>query len=188
MFNIAEMENKRGKKLGMEVGTTRERILVALCMYAYGSNSVEFPPTTSPELDVIVCGQNLSIKTKSGKGCSGVKLLWASDWIRMNRFVEDFKPNSDLLYVNIVWNSNGGVFLIPKKAQRDVLDSLGSKFFKLPKRGTNPHGVEFSKDAMRCMQEHQSVLSISVRWKRDESLLGERASYERWIELWDTLA
>ena len=43
LFNLVELENKRGKKLGMEVGTARERVIIALFMYVYGQDSIEIP-------------------------------------------------------------------------------------------------------------------------------------------------
>ena len=79
LFNMVELENRRGNKLGMEVGTARERVLIALFMYVYDSRSIEFPPSTSPELDVYVNNQPLSIKTKMSKGLSGVKFVWTVD-------------------------------------------------------------------------------------------------------------
>ena len=60
LFNMVELENRRGNRLGMEVGTARERVLIALLMYVYGYKSVEFPPSNSPELDVL-CQQPTAI-------------------------------------------------------------------------------------------------------------------------------
>ena len=188
LFNMAELENKRGNKLGMEVGTTRERVIIALFMYAHGQNAVEFPPTTSPELDAVVCGQEVSIKTKSTKGYNGVKLYWASDWGKMDAFVHSFAPSSDLLYVQILWGDTGGFYLIPRDVQQEVLNQLDEGFFKIPKRNTNPRGVEFSKAAMQHLLEHRQTLSLPIYWKRDQSLLVERALYGRWIDLWDSLS
>ena len=188
LFNIVELENRRGNKLGMEVGTARERVLIALFMYVYGNRSVEFPPSTSPELDIIVKGHPLSIKTKSSKGFTGIKLIWTVDWQKVHEFARSFAPQSDLLYVNIVWNADGGFFLIPKGVQNEILERIGrTTFMKLPSLGTNPRGVELSAEALRRMTEHKETLSLVIHWRRDPSLLVERALYGRWIDLWDTL-
>ena len=188
LFNMVELENRRGKKLGMEVGNARERVIIALLMYVYGRDAVEFPPSTSAELDVIVNENPISIKTKSTKGFSGVKMSWTVDWEKANTFIDQFQAQSDLLYINILWNDYGGFFIIPKKAQQIALKHFGPKdFFKLPKQKTNPRGVELSSSAMQFLQQHEDTHLIDIYWERDSSLLVERALYGRWIELWDTL-
>ena len=188
LFNMVELENRRGKKLGMEVGTARERVLIALFMYVYESRNIAFPPSTSPELDVLIKGRPVSIKTKSSSGLSGVKLVWTVDWTKIEEFLASYRPGSDLLYVNILWGKTGKLFLIPKRVQENTLQKLGIRgYTKVPPRGTNPRGVEISSDAMRSLQNHPSTQSIPIEWKRDKSLLVERALYGRWIELWDSL-
>ena len=188
LFHLVELENKRGNKLGMEVGTARERVIIALLMYVYGQDSIEFPPSTSAELDVIVEGSPLSIKTKSNKGFSGVKLIWTVDRGKIKQFVKLFKPQSDLLYINVIWNKDGKFFLIPRSVQEKAITDLGrDRFFKLPKQNTNPRGVELSGEAMQYLQENEETKSINIFWKREPSLLGERSLYRRWIDLWDTL-
>lgn len=189
LFNIAELENRRGNGLGMEVGTARERILVALLMYVYGSDNVTFPPTNSPEMDVLVNQHPVSIKTKTGKSLSGIKLVWTVDWSKIIVFQDSYRPSSDILYVNINWGDSGGFHLIPLLSQRDIFDKLTAKdYMKLPKQGTNPRGVEISKNAMELLLAHPDSLSLDIQWKRDASLLGEQWTlYRRWVELWDTL-
>lgn len=110
LFNMVELENKRGKKLGMEVGTARERVIIALCMYAYGDDKVKFPASTSHERDVIVNNRSLSIKTKSGAGCSGVKLSWTVDREKAQAFAKKFRPQSDMLYINSGLEKTGRIF------------------------------------------------------------------------------
>ena len=188
LFNMVELENRRGNKLGMEVGTARERVLIALFMYVYGSDAVRFPPSTSHELDVLVNGDPVSIKTKSGRGTSGVKLIWTVDWDKIDEFVETYRPTSDLLYVNIVWGEVGKFFVVPRQVQERVLIELGvEQYVKLPRRGTNPRGVEISKDAMLLLQEDPQTQHLEISWQRDPSLLVERTLYDRWITLWDAL-
>ena len=188
LFNMVELENRRGKKLGMEVGTARERVLIALFMYVYGDDSVEFPPSPMPELDVKVNSHPISIKTKSSKGFSGVKLVWTVDWASVDKFVSNYKPCSDMLFINIIWGGQGGFFLIPLAVQKEVLSRLGKeRFMKIPPRGTNPRGIELSSEAMRLMQAHKMTQNINIAWHRDKSLLVERALYRRWIELWNAL-
>lgn len=188
LLNMVELENKRGNKLGMEVGSARERVIIALFMYIYGNRSVALPPTTDFEHDAIVNGCPVSIKTKSSKSLGGVKLSWTVDWDKVDKFVSTYSPGSDLLYVNILWGSKGGFFLIPKDVQTETLEALGrEEFFKLAKRGTNPRGIELSSKAMKFYQAHKDTRVLVVDWKRDPSLLVERALYGRWVDLWDCL-
>ncbi len=163
LFNMVELENRRGKKLGMEVGTARERVLIALLMYVYGSDLVEFPESTAPELDVWVNHIPLSIKTKMNSVFSGVKLAWTVDWHAVNKFHSTYSPQSDMLFVSINWGTDkGGFFLFPKSTQQQVFNDLGrSSYIKLPKRGTNPRGVELSADAMRALQAHNGYATLT---------------------------
>ena len=188
LFNMVELENRRGKRLGMEVGTARERVIIALFMYVYGFDKIEFPATTSPELDVLVNGHPVSVKTKSTSGFSGVKLVWTVDWDATDSFLESYYPKSDLLYINILWGKTGSFNLIPQHVQADLLEEIGIEgYTKVLPRGTNPRGVEFSGEALRRLVGHQSTQSLQIAWNRDPSLLTERALYGRWIELWDSL-
>ena len=188
LFNLVELENRRGNKLGMEVGTARERVLIALFMYVYGRTSVEFPPSTSPGLDVMVNSQPVSIKTKSSGGLSGVKLVWTVDWEAIDAFLAAYRPVSDLLYVSIIWGKTGSFSLIPQHVQAQTLQEIGIEgYVKVPPRGTNPRGVEISSAALGLLLRHHQTQSLPIAWNRDPSLLGERALYDRWIGLWDTL-
>lgn len=72
LFQIAEVESSRARKVGMEVGSMRERILIALLIYKFGEENVETEiPITEPEVDVKLFGYPVSIKTITGTG--GVK-------------------------------------------------------------------------------------------------------------------
>ncbi len=80
MFQLAELESSRAGKIGMEVGSLRERIIVALLIYKFGEANVETEiPITEPEVDVKLFGEPVSIKTITGKGFGGVILVWPAD-------------------------------------------------------------------------------------------------------------
>ena len=64
LFQLAELESSRTGKIGMEIGSVRERILIALLMYKFGIDIVDPDiPITAPEVDVYVNNTPLSIKT-----------------------------------------------------------------------------------------------------------------------------
>lgn len=53
LFQLAELESSRAGKTGMEVGSVRERIVVALLIYKFGEANVETEiPITESEVDV----------------------------------------------------------------------------------------------------------------------------------------
>ena len=63
-YQVAELESSRAGKIGMEVGSLREKIIVALLIYKFGEKNVEtYIPITEPEVDVRLFGQPVSIKT-----------------------------------------------------------------------------------------------------------------------------
>lgn len=74
LFQLADLEASRAGKVGMEVGSIREKILVALLIYKFGETNVETTiPITEPEIDVRLFGEPVSIKTITG--AAGVKLV-----------------------------------------------------------------------------------------------------------------
>lgn len=80
LFQLAELESSRAGKIGMQVGSLRESIIVALLIHKFGEENVETEvPITEPEIDVKLFGQPISIKTITGKWFSGVKINWTVD-------------------------------------------------------------------------------------------------------------
>ena len=74
LFYLAELESSRAGKLGMEVGSVREKIITSLFLYKFGIDNVQTElPITESEIDVIVFDTPISIKTITGKNFSGVK-------------------------------------------------------------------------------------------------------------------
>ncbi len=66
LFQLAELESSRAGKTGMEVGSVRERIVVALLIYKFGETNVETEiPITEPEVDAKLFGEPVSIKIKN---------------------------------------------------------------------------------------------------------------------------
>ena len=41
LFQLAELESSRAGKVGMEVGSMREKVLIALLIYKFGEKNVE---------------------------------------------------------------------------------------------------------------------------------------------------
>lgn len=183
LFQLAELENSRAGKTGMEVGSIRERIIVALLIYKFGEANVKTEiPITEPEVDVKLFGEPLSIKTITGKSFGGVKLIWTVDALKAKEFHENYYPRCDILLVKINWGGEGGFYYIPLEAQKSLFNRIGrEKYIELPKPGTNPRGVEITKEALSSLVEDNMSRRILINWQRTKI---EFNLYKRWIDLW----
>jgi hypothetical protein len=183
LFQLAELESSRAGKTGMEVGSVRERIIVGLLIYKFGEENVETEiPITEPEVDVKLFGKPVSIKTITGKSFSGVKLIWTVDAQKAKGFSENYFPHCDILLIQINWNDVGRFYYIPLEVQKKVFDEMGREnYIKLPKQGTNPRGVEITKEALLSLVEDSMSKSIIINWQKTEI---EFNPYKRWVDLW----
>ncbi len=183
LFRIAELECSRAGKIGMQVGSVRESIIVSLLIYKFGESDVQTDiPITEPEVDVKLFEQPISIKTITGKGLSGVKLVWTVDAQNAREFQENYYPSSDVLFVQIVWGGTGGLYFIPLEAQRHLLENIGSeRYIKLPKSGTNPRGAEITKEALLSLIQSKKVKVIEIYWRKPEI---DYHPYKRWVDYW----
>lgn len=191
LFSIAELESSRAGKIGMEVGSTREKILIALLIYKFGERNVETKiPITETEVDVRLFGQAVSIKTITGEG--GVKVIWTVDAPKALEFFKTYNPSCEILLAQIKWDLSekeinhgvhpGGLFLIPVVVQKKVLSQIGKdRYLKLPKVGTNPRGVEISKEGLEMLLQDKESKCIQVVWRH---LNIEYNPYKRWVDYW----
>jgi hypothetical protein len=187
LFQLAELESQRNGKVGMEVGSSRERILIALLMYKYGLDDVNPDiPITESQFDVFVKGQPVSIKTvttKNDKWNNGVKLSWTVDKISADKFGASYLPSCDILLAQIQWESLGNLFLIPIQAQSDILNAIGrEKYLKLPKLDTNARGVELTSVALASLTQHPLTKKIEIFFVRKN--VDYRQIYTKWLEAW----
>jgi len=159
LFQLAEIDNSKDGKLGMEIGSARERIVIALLIYKFSDEFVKTDiPITKKETDVIVFDEPISIKTVTNKKIVGVKLIWTVDAQKSIEFINKYTPECDILLVHIKWNTQGAMYLINKETQLELLKKEGKEFyFKLPKKGTNPRGVEITNQAINQLVEHPST-------------------------------
>jgi len=183
LFQLAELESSRAGKIGMEVGSLRERIIIALLIYKFGEVNVETNiPITEPEVDVKLFGKPISIKTITGKGFSGVKLIWTVDAQKAKEFRETYYPHCDIILIQISWGSIGGFYYIPVEAQRELFDKIGrNRYIKLPKPGTNPRGVEITKEALSSLVKDNLSKVIEINWQKTKV---DYDPYKRWVDYW----
>jgi hypothetical protein len=182
LFQLAELESSRAGKAGMEVGSLREKIIVALLIYKFSEENVETGIPNETEIDVKLFGEPISIKTKKGKGFSGVKLKWTVDTQKAREFRESYIPHYDILFIQINWDDMGGFYYIPLSAQTRLFETIGREnYIKLPKAGTNPRGVEITKEALSKLVRDNESRKIPIKWQRTKIAFNP---YQRWVELW----
>jgi len=183
LFQLAELESSRAGKIGMEVGSLRERIIVALLIYKFGEENVETKiPITEPEVDAKLFGQPVSVKTFTGKGFSGVKLIWTVDAQKAKEFQATYYPHCDILLAQINWNKKGGFYYIPLEVQERLFDKIGKgKYIKLPKPGTNPRGVEITEEALEALTMHKESKVIEIYWQKAKI---DYNPYKKWVDYW----
>lgn len=186
LFHLAELESSRAGKIGMEVGSVREKIIVALLIYIFGEENVKTEiPITEAEIDVEVYGNPISIKTITGKTPTGIKLIWTVDAAKSKEFSETYLPSCDMIFIHINWDNGGGLYFIPKETQLEVLEIIGrASYIKLPKAGTNPRGVELNRQALQKLLQHKDILDIPIYWKKE---MIDFKPFKRWIELWEQM-
>jgi len=183
LFQLAEIESSRAGRIGMEVGSLRERIVVALLIYKFGEENVDMEiPITEPEVDVRLFGSPIAIKTITSTKFGGVKLIWTVDIQKARDFRESYCPSYDMLFIQINWDDYGGFYYIPLKVQRKLFNRIGRDvYIKLPKPGTNPRGVEIDGEALKTLAEDKETIAIDIQWQRSKI---ECNPYKRWVDYW----
>jgi len=193
MFFLAELEMSKGGRVGMEVGTIREQIIVALLIHKFGRDNIGIPNINSADFDLQLFGKPLSIKTVSKRiprkiqrlSGSGIKLIWTVDWEKVEEFVKNYSPNSELILIEVVWGETGGFYYIPLEVQHEIFNDLKGEYLYKHRKGTNPRGVEISNKALKKLIDHKETLCIQIRWEKPEVEGLIYKPYERWIELWE---
>ncbi len=183
LFHLAELEASRAGRVGMEVGSIREQILIALLVYKFGEENVDTNISiTKREIDVKLFGKPISIKTITG--FRGIKLVWTVDPEKVKQFVRKYRPKYDLLLAQVKWGAAGGLFLFPVEVQRDIFDELGrDAYIKTPKPGTNPRGVEISSEALKKLMQDSRTRKIEIEWQRPS--IQRIEPYRRWVHYWE---
>ncbi len=186
LFQLAELESSRNGKIGMEIGSVRERIIIALLMYKFGIDIVNPDiPITAPEVDVYVNDEPLSIKTMTTKSdrWNSVKLIWTVDHQKAIEFKNQYTPFCDMMIAKIRWNGFGKLLLFSKESQIEVLENIGrDRYIKLPKENTNSRGVEITAEALDMLENHKDTRCIDINFTREK--IDYREVYIKWLDAW----
>ena len=184
LFRMAEIESFRAGKIGMQVGYIREDILISLLIYKFGEPSINTNiPKSETEVDTKLFGKPISIKTITGKSLSGVKLVWTVDAKNAINFQKNYVPSCDLLFAQIIWGNEGGLYYVPNEIQCSLLKRIGcERYIKLPKAGTNPRGAEITKEALSTLISANETKCIKINWQKPEINYN---LFKRWVEYWN---
>jgi len=97
-------------------------------------------------------------------------------------FRENYNPYCDILLVQINWNNTGGFYYLPVEAQKRIFDKIGREnYIKLPKAGTNPRGVEITKEALSSVVSNDLSKGTKIYWRRAKINYNP---YKRWVDYW----
>lgn len=191
LFHIAELESARGGKTRMEVGFLREKVLTAFLIHKFGAQNVDTATSVGQgEVNVTLFGFPVSIKTVTGAGA--VKLKWTVDAKKSRELLSSYSPTCDVLLAQIKWDMPeqqisegvhpGGLFYIPIEVQQKVVTLVGrNRYMKLPKPGTNPRGIEISKQGLAALLNDKDTKCIRIPWRRPPI---DYDPYERWVKYW----
>ena len=165
------------------VGILREHVIVGFLEVEFGRSEISVPKDgVERGYDVELCGEKLSIKTRTGAG--GFKILWTVDTDYVKRELrEGHPPEHDILLVNIHWQKTANsVFYIPVEVQKNVLNSIGQNRYLSSATGTNNRGIEIQGMAAKLLRNHPSTFRFQVNWRVAEKTYP--TPWEEWANYW----
>ena len=151
LYRQSQSECSKNGRLSMEIGTSREKDLIAVLRHHIGSG-VEYDVGTHAPEDVKICGEKFSIKHLSSRvGIGNIKIKWTSDTERAHDFREQlFSSLADEYYSNMILvyidRSTKTITIIGVLRQviMNGVEQLGYDAF-ISRTGTNNRGVELMK-------------------------------------------
>lgn len=187
LFYLAEKKISRKGTTGMEVGTLREQILIALFIHKFGRENVQLERITGKH-DVRVLGYPISIKTAKAKpGTPSLKVWWGSDNQKAKELKEQYRPSSILMAAIIKWGGDGELALIPKEVQEELFEEVGAENYLKISTGTNNRGVAIPGKIVSELLR-RSEKKISIRWQVpsfNSFKEDEWTPYLEWLEYWE---
>ena len=178
-----DMVRKRMPKGNPAIGLLKEHVIIGFFEAAFGQARIDVPEDgTKRGYDVLLCGEKLSIKTRTNVG--GFKVLWTVDneYVR-KEIKEGYFPESDILLVNIHWNTKRDcAFFIPVDVQEKVLEYYGRKNYLSSSTGSNNRGIGIQGSAVALLRNHKDTLSIPIDWCLDET--NYPTPWDEWTNYW----
>ena len=158
LYQHSQMEHQRNGRLTADVGTSREKDLVAYMKYVLG-DTIDYNIDNEKEEDVRMGSCNISIKHSSVKTLSNasIKLRWTENKETQKLFMGGFIFKCDLLIVyvrfrgidfgelEVMYNKKNSLNI-----QLENFGKTGDVVFKL-RENSNGRGIEFSRKFFNSM-------------------------------------
>lgn len=171
LYQLSQTECSRGSNLTPEIGSSRERDLIA----SLKSNlllDVNYDIPNRKKEDVIINNDNISIKHSSNKmnSRSGIKIIWTVDNERRKQFVDNFIFKCNLLIIYVRFNeslSSGELEIIYISQSELVHQQINSGIRKESIFNClqgNSRGIEFSKIFFEKIKK-KSLFHIKIKFK-----------------------
>jgi len=160
LYQESQIEHKRNNRLTAEIGSAREKDLVAYMKYILNDN-IDYNINNEHEEDVILDTTKISIKHSSAKTLSSasIKVLWTENKEKQKKFLNDFKFRCDILIIYVRFDEsaagNGEIEILynTQTTMNKIMESFKDKgvdVFKT-RENSNGRGIEFSTIFFKSM-------------------------------------
>ena len=181
LFRKAEVENRRNGRLGQEIGNVRENIIRAYLQTQLGAVNVSPAGGPNNNLGDVMIGRDY-LEVKTTMGVRGFKVSWAADDDSAARFRQQWKPQADLILVQVRWGSCCESFWhIPQEVYEEAAALEGAL---KTRSGTNNRGTDFERRAVLYMMQHKDTLGLTINWGDQDK--GEAGIFQ-WVNLWNEI-
>jgi hypothetical protein len=154
LYSDSQSECKRNGKCTMEIGSSREKDLLAV-LKRYIGDGIKTDLDNALVEDFRFNDQRISVKHSSDiVGAGNLKAKWTSDGEQADAFIRgmlEFKPDhyTHILLVYIrVETKRIDALMVSADTVLDIVRTLGLEAFKSSK-GTNNRGVEYSRKTLQ---------------------------------------
>ena len=158
LYSDSQSECKRNGKCTMEIGSSREKDLLAVLKRYIGAG-IKTDLDNALVEDFRYNDQRISVKHSSDVvGAGSIKAKWTSDGDQADAFIRDMlelKPDhyTNILLVHIRVETNTiNALMVSAATVLDIVRTLGAAAFKSSK-GTNNRGVEYSRKMIQKFVE-----------------------------------
>ena len=152
LYAQSQIENKRNNRLTAEVGSSREKDLIAYMKYIL-DYKVNYKINNECEEDVLINNRKWSIKHSSYKSLSkqNIKISWTSNEHKQKIFIQNFTFTCDLLIV-YVREDNIEVLFIVKEELNKLKGKNGTIFNCVS--DSNGRGIGLTKQFFDDIVKH----------------------------------
>jgi hypothetical protein len=168
LYQASHLECSRSRGLTPEVGSSRERDLIAsFCNNK--SLDVNYNISNENEEDVIIDNKKISIKHSSNKTVNqrGIKIIWTVDSNKREHFINNHTFTCDMLivYVRFEEELDQGELEIVYLPAELLEKHRSDKMFKCLEG--NSRGIEFQKDAFNTVVK-EALFHIQIKFSNME--------------------